>query len=293
MKALRWSTGQSILSARGDYYKVIQLLGEGKSATAYLALRTGVTEKGTFHVVKLLQHPEDRVKLDNFNREKEVIKKFDHSSVILITDDGEFEYAEKKFPFYICDFYSSTLASHIKQSSLKFSRKISYAIQLCSALSHLASRSIVHCDVKPDNIYVDGLKCVLADFGLAINIRGQSETLDIPSLHRYRSPDIVDFINNATPLSSKSDVFQLGLVLTELFTGKNPCSLAESGSDEVKIEDLPKVHGRFGKNIDTILISMLEIDPNKRPSSDELIENWQTVLFKAYEYMLKVEKDVY
>ncbi len=230
MKALRWSTGQSILSARGDYYKVIQLLGEGKSATAYLALRTGVTEKGTFHVFKLMQHPEDPAKLDNFNREKEVIRRFDHCSVISITDDGEYESAEKKYPFYICDFYSNALASHIRQSSLKLARKISYAIQLCSALSHLASRSIVHCDVKPDNIYVDGLKCVLADFGLAINISGQSEKLDIPSLHRYRSPDIVNFINNGTPLSSKSDVFQLGLVLTELFTGKNPCSLAEQSS---------------------------------------------------------------
>jgi hypothetical protein len=99
MKALRWITGQSILSARGDYYKVIQLLGEGKSATAYLALRTGAKEKGTFHVVKLLQHPESLVKLNNFNREKEVISKFDHSSVIFITDDGEYESAGKKYPF--------------------------------------------------------------------------------------------------------------------------------------------------------------------------------------------------
>jgi serine/threonine protein kinase len=84
----------------------------------------------------------------------------------------------------------------------------------------LASRSIVHCDVKPDNIYVDGLKCVLADFGLSISIDSESKTLELPSLHRYRSPDIVEFIRNGTPLSSKSDVFQLGLVLAELFTGK-------------------------------------------------------------------------
>jgi hypothetical protein len=61
----------------------------------------------------------------------------------------------------------------------------------------------------------------------------------------------------------------------------------------VTIESLSKVHGRFGKNIDAILVSMLEIDPNKRPTSDELIEKWQTVLFKAYDYMLKVDKDVY
>lgn len=293
MNALRWSTGQSILSANGDYYKVIQLLGEGKSATAYLALRTGVKKKGTFHVVKLLQYPEISVKLDNFNREKEVIRKFDHSSVIFITDDGEYEAAEKKYPFYICDFYSSTLASLIKQSSLKLTRKISYAIQLCSALSHLSSHSIVHCDVKPENIYVDGLKCVLADFGLSISMGSKSRILEIPSLHRYRSPDIVEFIRNGTALTPKSDVFQLGLVLTELFTGKNPCALADSGKDEVIIESFPKVHGRFGKNIDKILVSMLEINQDNRPSSDELIEKWQTVLFKAYEYMLKVDKDVY
>ena len=293
MKGLRWNTGQSIKSASGDYYKIIQLLGEGKSATAYLALRTGIEDKGTFHVVKLMQHPDSSAKLENFNQEKELIRKFDHASVISISDSGEYESAGIKFPFYISDFYSSTLASVIKQSSLKLTRKISYAIQLCSALSHLASRSIIHCDVKPDNIYVDGLNCVLADFGLAVNVNGDAGVLELPSLHRYRPPDIVEAKKNQTLPTSKSDVFQLGLVLAELFTGRNPCVVSDSGSDEVHIDTLPKVHGRFGKNIDAIIDSMLQIDPQKRPSSDKLIEKWEKVLFKAYEYMLKVDKDVY
>lgn len=139
MKILKWTTGQSISSDNGDYYKIVQLLGEGKSATAYLALKTGTKDKGTFHVVKLMQHPGSKLKLDSFNREKQMIKKFDHASIISITDDGDFECGGAKYPFYICEFYSNTLSSLIKQSSLKLTRKLSYAIQLCSALSHLRS----------------------------------------------------------------------------------------------------------------------------------------------------------
>lgn len=293
MKALKWTTGQSILSSNGDYYKVIQLLGEGKSATAYLALRTGVKDKGTFHVVKLMQHPEATAKLKSFNREKAVINKFDHSSIIRVTDNGEFEANGSKYPFYICDFYSNTLSALLKQSSLKLTRKISYAIQLCSALSHLDSCSIVHCDVKPDNIYVEGLKCVLADFGLSLDVGARIENSALPSLHRYRSPDIVESIRNGTALTTKSDVFQAGLVLAELFTGNNPCVLAKSGSEKVHINYLPKVHGRYGNNIAEILNSMLQEDPAKRPPAEELIEKWKVVLFKAYEYMLKVERNVY
>lgn len=293
MKVLKWATGQSISSNNNNYYRIIQLLGEGKSATAYLALKTGTNERGTFHVVKLMQHPEEQLKLNNFNKEKVILTNLKHSSVIGISDEGEFMDNTNKYPFYISDFYSNTLESLIKQSSLKLTQKLSYAIQLCSALSHLNSRSIVHCDIKPGNIYVDGLKCVLADFGLSIDTDSKISKDALPSLHKYRSPDIVNAIRNNAILTPKSDVFQLGLVLAELFTGSNPCKVSSSGEDKVHIDYIPDIYGRFGKNINTILESMLRETPEERPEAEELIDKWQGILFKAYKYMLKIERNVY
>lgn len=293
MKSITWSTDQSIESTNKNYYRVVQLLGEGKSASAYLALKTGSNDRGTFHVVKLMQHPSDQSKLASFNSEKNLITRFNHESIIRIHDEGFFNANNESYPYYICDFYSNTLESLIKNSSLRLTRKLSYAIQLCSALEHLSNHSIVHCDVKPGNIYGDGLKCVLADFGLSLDTNTPISKGSLPSLHRYRSPDIVDAQRNGTALTPKSDVFQLGLVLTELFTGQNPCVQAKDGSEKVHINYLPDVYGRHGREIKSILSEMLIEDPVQRPTAGALIDKWQGILFKAYIYLVKIEKNIY
>jgi serine/threonine protein kinase len=290
---LNLDLSQSIKSASGEYYKKIQILGEGKSATAFLALKTSSIDRGTFCVMKLLQHPSDQFKLANFNTEQTTIKSLKHTSIMRMHDDGVFNGNGTNYPFYICDFYTSSLSEFIRNDHVKLTQKLSYAIQLCSALAYLSSNNIVHCDIKPDNIYTDGLKCVIADFGLSRKCGANATNADLPSLHKYRSPDIVDAINNNTPLTAKSDVFQLGLVLTELFTGVNPCLERKDGSSKVFVDDIVEIYGQFDDKIRKLLSEMLETNASKRPDANSLIDRWQTVLFEAYDYILKVDRNVF
>lgn len=284
---------QAIKSASGNYYKIIQILGEGKSATAYLSLKTSSNDRGTFCVIKLMQRPEDAAKMANFSTEQSTLKGLSHNSIMCLKDDGIYTWNGQTYPFYICDFFTGNLSEYIENPNVKLTQKLSFAIQLCSALAHLSSKDIVHCDIKPDNVYTDGLKCVVADFGLSRAIGAGATSVDLPSLHKYRSPDIVDSINNGTPLTSKSDVFQLGLVLTELFTGKNPCLERVQGNSKVFLDDIGEIYGRFAPQIHKLLVEMLEFDPAKRPSADSLIDRWQTVLFDAYAYILAIDRNVY
>ena len=293
MKKLEWTIGKTIASDSENYYRIIQLLGEGKNATAYLALKTGKSERGTFHVVKVMLHPKDKNKLAAFEKEKDVLTKLNHSSIINIHDQGKYLANRTTYPFYMCNYYATTLEQLIRSSTLKLNHKLSYAIQLSSALEYLASNSILHCDVKPGNIYVSGSACVLADFGLSQEVDTEFNVENLPSLHRYRSPDIVNSISQQTPICPKSDVFLLGLTLTELFTGQNPCKQATIGTDNVEISELPNPYGIFGTEIGKILGDMLITDSRHRPTAGELIDRWQGVLFKAFEYILKVEKNVY
>lgn len=295
MAKLNLDLSQSIKSDNGEYYKIIQPLGEGKSATAYLGLKTSSTDGGTFYVIKLMQHPADSLKLANFNNEKSQLKNLTHSSIMNVSDEGSYTLKStgKNYPFYVCNFYSKNLSAYIGNDAIKLTQKLSYAIQMCSALAYLATKNIIHCDIKPDNIYVDGLKCVLADFGLARNAGGSATSSDLPSLHKYRSPDIVTAIKNNAALTAKSDVFQLGLVLTELFTGTNPCLETPKGDSKVFIDDLKAVHGKFGDRISKLLQEMLEQDASKRPDATSLIGKWQTVLFDAYDYILEIDKNVF
>lgn len=293
MTKLNLDLSQSIKSTSGEYYKVVQILGEGKSATAFLALKTSSNDRGTFCVIKLLQHPGDQAKLANFNAEQTTIKSLSHGSVMRLRDYGVFNGNGTSYPFYICDFYPSDLSEFIRNDKVKLTQKLSFAIQLCSALAYLAANNIVHCDIKPTNIYTDGFKCVIADFGLSRKCGAGATNTDLPSLHRYRSPDIVEAINSGTPLTSKSDVFQLGLVLAEMFTGVNPCLERQDGSSKVFVDDIGEIYGRFNAKITKLLSEMLDQNAPTRPDADSLIDRWQTILFDAYDYILEVDRNVF
>lgn len=172
---------------------------------------------------------------------------------------------------------------------------MSYALQLCSAISHLAeaTKQIIHCDIKPANIFVGGLTCVLADFGLA-RISARVEAAEFgPSLHTYRSPDIAANLSHGDELTSKSDVFLLGLTLAELFTGKNPCRPALNGSDPVELETLDEIPGIVGNRIHRAISSMLYERPNERPTAALMIDVWQGILFDAVEHIREVDPNVF
>lgn len=130
----------------------------------------------------------------------------------------------------------------LSKEMLFFSEKVLYACQLLSALQLLQNRNIIHRDIKPNNIFVNGSNAVLGDFGLikALDINEQLneqvdddiEMINETAFHTaegyvampyfYRTPELVAYANKRDVLHIESDVFQLGLVLTELFTGENP-----------------------------------------------------------------------
>jgi len=154
-------------------------------------------------------------------------------------------------------------------------------------LTYLAGQSppVVHRDVKPQNIFVKGRACVLGDFGLLKRLDDEPESEDRDLLKEsvgigmpyfYRSPDLVAYACNETSITTKSDVFQLGLVLTELFTGRNPC--ARPTDDDpltaVQLEPMRAIPSNHGGLIAPLLRDMLLMDPAKRPSAEALLARW-------------------
>jgi serine/threonine-protein kinase len=114
---------------------------------------------------------------------------------------------------------------------------------LLSALRYLASSRppVVHRDVKPQNIFIKGRSCVLGDFGLMKVLNG-SEEMDRevfrestgPGMpYYYRTPDLIAYAKGEANITPKSDVFQLGLVAAELFTGWNPANKSENILDDL------------------------------------------------------------
>jgi serine/threonine protein kinase len=270
--------GQSLKSKSGQWYRIVKHLGNGKSASAYLALKTSNSDRGTFYAVKIIREPFKITKVKDFEIEIDALDDLNHPVIMRIDDVGVYNWTGGRHPFYICRYYTETLESRLK-TGIDFDLKIAFTIQLLSALKHLAEKSIIHCDIKPANIYISGFDCVLADFGLARFTRDESGRPLGPSLHHYRTPDIVESYRGGSKLTVKSDVYQLGLVVAEMFTGENPCQTAESGLDDVVLSPIPDVEGPLGPRINSAISKMLSNDKTERFEASYLIDIWQGIYF--------------
>ena len=289
---LQLNVGQSIRTRSGNFYRIAQPIGGGKNASAYLTLQTSGINAGNFCALKVVQDAYNDTNLRRFETEIETLTRLTHPSIMQIVDSGEYNNNDQVYPFYLSDYYQETLSGALRRG-LSLPMKLAFALQMVSGLAYLEKQDIVHCDVKPDNVFVRGFDCAIGDFGLVhLPSAGGDDKLG-PSLHNYRSPDIAVFNSGGAAPTSKSDVFQLGLVFTEMFTGVNICQSASSGTDPVKLDSMPDIHGAIGRGITNVLDEMLKMNPLERLSASELIDRWQGLLFTVVEHRWKQEDRIF
>jgi serine/threonine protein kinase len=172
--------------------------------------------------------------------------------------------------------------------------KMAYAVQLISALEYLSHPDVmvVHRDIKPANVFIKGGSCVLGDFGLVkrLNVNTDAEQdremLKIsvgPRMPRhYRTPDLVEYYKGGLGPTVKSDVYQLGLLFAEMFSGLNPQKPMVDGDYTEPIELRPfYIAGGLGGPIKNLLMPMLETMPANRPTAAELMPPWQGLFLET------------
>ena len=115
-----------------------------------------------------------------------------------------------------------------------------------------------------------------------------------PRLPRfYRTPDLVDYCRKKGELTTKSDVFQLGLVFTELFSGKNPLKAAKHIYDPIELDPMGEIPGSQASAIKAHLKQMLELNPANRPAASELFDPWEGIFKESAQISLQLEGRVF
>lgn len=285
--------GQSVKSDQGIYYKVLEFLGSGANAFAYRCLCTSGYNRGMEFVLKIQYNLATETRRERFLRESAFLSACNHPAILRQYDYGMFTTSQEKFPFIITNYMPENLAGKISSGTITFESKVKYSCQLLSAVSFLQSQNIVHRDIKPNNIFISNDNAVLGDFGLIKKLDeekiGEDED-DVCLVNEtvmnnfsgyaamakyYRTPELVNYANHVDVLHIETDIFQLGLVLTELFTGKNPLRPCVDLRDPLELDDIGYIDvPNDGRIIHDTLVGMLQKDYRRRININLVIDRF-------------------
>ncbi len=247
-----------------ERYRIVAQVGRGGMGEVYRAedLRLGQTVALKFLPALQGRNPDDLAQL---HHEVRIARQISHPNVCRVFDIGDSD----GMPFITMEFIDGeNLASLMKRiGRLQPDKAIQLAQQLCAGLAEAHSFGVLHRDLKPANIMLDGRgNARITDFGLAImaaEARGEDAWAGTPS---YMSPEQ---LSGEKP-TVQSDIYALGLVLYELFTGKDAypgASVAEiirqrQKGAPVKISGIVK---GLEPAIEHAILQCLEKDPRSRP----------------------------
>lgn len=200
-----------------EKFEIIEVLKKDEHAAVYLANHIYLSKKIILKVLNTLKLPDQAV-VERFKREAKLLAKLDHSNIIKVLDFG----TSKEY-FYISFEYieGTSLRNILNSKELSFDQKKQMMIQLLKALHYAHSFQIIHRDIKPENVFVDNnLNIKLGDFGLALSSEDNLVTnpYSIVGTPSYMSPEQV----RGAKLTPQSDLFSAGVLVFELFSGKNP-----------------------------------------------------------------------
>src|SRR5215471_17153337 len=198
-------------------YRIMRKLGTGGMANVYLAEDQ---ELGRRVAIKILddRHASDEQFIERFRREAKNAAGLSHPNIVSIYDRGEAEgtyYIAMEF----CD--GRTLKELINARGPTPPRvAIDYARQILAGVGHAHRHGIVHRDIKPHNVLVDGDgRLKVTDFGIARS--GSSQMTEVGSIigtAQYLSPEQA----RGSTVGPSSDLYSVGVVLYEMLTGEVP-----------------------------------------------------------------------
>jgi NIMA (never in mitosis gene a)-related kinase len=248
----------------------IKLLGCGSYGKAFLAESS---ESGEICVIKSVQIDIlSEKELKDAYLEAKILEKLDHPNIIKFK-----EVLVTKTPpslHIIMDYAEGgDLFTKIKNRKKLFSENqiLDWFTQVCLALKHIHDRKILHRDLKSQNIFLTKNNLIkVGDFGIAKCLNYTLEKVQtVLGTPYYLSPEIVQ----NRPYSFKSDIWSLGVLLYEMCCLKMPFnakSLPRLSLNIIKgiYNPLPHI---FSKDLRDLVNSMLNVDPNKRPSVSEIL----------------------
>jgi serine/threonine protein kinase len=249
-----------------ERYRIIQLLGRGGMGEVYRAddLKLAQPVALKFLPQSVEQEPERLARLLD---EVKIARAIAHPNVCRVYDVDEVDGHHFLSMEYIDGENLSTLLRRVGRVPRE--KAMELGMQICHGLAAVHAQGILHRDLKPANLMIDERgRARIMDFGLASLSDGVAASSITHGTPAYMAPEQLA----GESVSSKSDLYALGLVLYQMFTGR-PAFPGGPARDLVwrRLDSTPEPPSRLVDDIDPMvesaILRCLEPDPRDRPTS--------------------------
>ena len=259
-------TPGSLLAGR---YRVVSLLGRGGMGEVY---RADDLKLGTPVALKFLPPAlsGDPVRRELFLAEVRMARQVAHPNVCRVFDIGDL--GPDGGPRFLSMEYidGEDLASLLLRiGRLPADKALDISRQICAGLAALHDRGVLHRDLKPANVMLDGRGRVrITDFGLAVAADAAGPGGDTSGTPAYMAPEQLA----GHGASVRSDIYGLGLLLYEIYTGQRAFSAASlAGVLARKEQDIPpapsELIGDMDPVVERVILRAIARDPQNRPAT--------------------------
>jgi serine/threonine-protein kinase len=288
-------------------YRILSTLGTGGMGDVYLAER----DDGQFHhrvAIKVLRADRAGPELKRrFLAERQILAQLIHRNIAWLLDGNV---TAEGLPYLVMEYVEGMpLVEYSDARHLDITRRLRLFLDVCGAVEYAHRRLVVHRDLKPANILVTDEGVVkLLDFGIAKLIDATDDTTRTRTGQRVMTPEYAspEQVRGET-IGTASDVYQLGVLLYELLTGRRPYRVTRSlpsielavlsadplrpsaaitvkaapASDDdpaktaqVRGTTASRLHRRLAGDLDQIILKALRKEPDQRyGSATELAED--------------------
>jgi serine/threonine protein kinase len=255
-------------------YDVTAHIGAGGMAHVWLAVDQNLKRRVALKTmsVELSSDPEF---VARFAEEAQIVAGFRHSNIVTVFASGAT--AEQR---YIAMEYISggTLTERLAGGTLPVTEALPIARAMADALAYSHAHGIVHRDFKPGNIlFIEDGTPVLSDFGIAKSTEtdaGHTVPGAVIGSPRYMAPEQ----KLGRRVTSKVDVYALGLVLFEMLVGTVPLPDISIVRSEKEANALAEMLPEGCEHVVEVLAMCLRDDPDKRPTAAEVAERLQALI---------------
>jgi eukaryotic-like serine/threonine-protein kinase len=205
-------------------YRIEKAIGRGGMGVVYLATHAVLSKKLAIKVLKG-QMAKDEETVQRFRQEALAVTAIGHEHIVDITDFGRLPDGAA---YFVMEYLEGMALTDLVQrgGSLPMADAIGIVIQIASALGAAHARGVVHRDLKPDNVFLinrgNSSRFVkVLDFGIA-KVGGASSRLTKTGMvfgtPHYMAPEQAA----GQPVDARTDIYALGVMMYEMFTGKVP-----------------------------------------------------------------------